>query len=161
MPNQSVFGSIITLKASPTFPVGILLTEFPDDNDPFDIPDLQIGDTAMGANGDLASWQTANPIELTISVMANGVDHENLNTLYEANRPEKGKLPSYDTITVTRVDPSGRKVEFKGGKIVSGTPMSSFASSGRVKNPTYTFRFTGTSSTAPILNAVSAVAALV
>ena len=149
MPDQSIHGSVIILKSLPTFPEGVILADFADNVDPFDIARLEIAGTAMGANGDMASWKTANPIEITFGVMANSLSHFALSKLLENNRAAKLKLPIRDVISVTRIDPNGGVVSFLKGKIVSGDPMSSYSSEGRVKNPTYTIRFADMKQTAP------------
>jgi len=82
----SGFGLRIRLTASRTFPAGITITQFADDADPFDIPSLQIADTAMGLNGDLISWSKANPIKPTLNVIPASEDDRNLAVLLEANR---------------------------------------------------------------------------
>ena len=84
--NISGFDSAINIIASSTFPVGFVVTQFADDSDPFDIPSLQIGDSAMGLNGDLLTWSKANPIKVTLNVVPLGDDDINLAILLEANR---------------------------------------------------------------------------
>lgn len=65
----SGFGLEATLIAIPSFPTGITITEFADDADPFDLPEIQITDTAMTLNGDLVNWSTPVPINLTMNVI--------------------------------------------------------------------------------------------
>ena len=92
MQNIQGFGTFMVLRASETYPTGIVLTELADDTDPFDIADLTIADTGMGVNGDLVVWSSANPIEVTIAVIPGGPDDQNLATLMERNRPAKNKF---------------------------------------------------------------------
>src|ERR1700692_516825 len=100
MENISGFGLIVSVLASNTFPVGLLLTEFADDSDPFDFPSLQIADKAMGLNGDLIQWAKANPIIVTLNVIPGSYADINLATLLEANRVGRGKTGARDIITL-------------------------------------------------------------
>lgn len=141
----SAFGLRIQLVASSTFPQGITLTQFADDTDPFDVPSVKIGDTAMGINGDLIKWNVANPVKLSIGVIPGSEDDINLAVLFEVNRVGRGKSSAKDNISVTGVYPDGRSVTMTNGMITDGMPGSSVASSGRVKSKTYQFAFEGLS----------------
>lgn len=141
MNDISVFGLRVQLRASETFPAGITLTQFADDADPFDTPSIQIRDKAMGVNGDLITWSKATPITLSLAVVPNSDDDDNLAVLLEANRVGKGKQGARDVISVTAVYPDGRTVSFTQGTITDGMPANSPASSGRFKSKTYQFAF--------------------
>lgn len=141
MANITGFGLVVTVKASNTFPVGFFITSFADDSDPFDIPSLQIGDSAMGLNGDLISWAKANPIKITLSVIPNTPADISLGILLEANRVGRGKQGANDIITVNGVYPSGRFITLTNGIITDGMPGDSVASAGRLKSKTYNFSF--------------------
>ena len=147
MQNVSGFGSRIVLRASVTFPAGITITQFADDADPFDIPEVQIADTAMGLNGDMVVWTSPNPILSTLNVIPGTDDDRNLAALYEANRPARGKRPAQDVISMTQVYPDGRSVTLAQGVITNGRPGQSTASSGRLKSKPYAFAFEGISNT--------------
>lgn len=139
--NISGFGLIVNILASNTFPVGLLLTEFADDSDPFDIPSLQIADKAMGLNGDLITWSKANPILITLNVIPQSVSDLNLAILLEANRVGRGKTGARDIITMTGIYPNGSPIILTNGAITDGIPGSPVASSGRLKSKTYQFAF--------------------
>ena len=62
-------GFDVNIMASNTFPVGVIVSSFADDADPFDIPSIQIADKAMGINGDLIIWSKANPIIITLNMI--------------------------------------------------------------------------------------------
>ena len=92
MADVSHTGTIVTVSASNTTggaPVPI--TAFPKDTDPFDIPDMDIADAEVGTNGDLISWDVANPIEISMAVIPVTDDYEFLVTLLNLNRAEKNK----------------------------------------------------------------------
>ena len=141
MQNISGFGLIANIRASNTFPLGIPLTQFADDADPLDLPTLQIGEAAMGLNGDLIAWSRANPIQVTLNLLPNTVDDIEMSILFEANRVGRGKIGARDVITLTLLYPSGNFVTLSGGVIIDGSPSSSVASAGRLKSKTYTMSF--------------------
>jgi len=135
------FGLQLQLTASVTFPQGITITQFADDADPFDLPELTIGETAMGVNGDMVAWSKANPIMPAIAVIPGSDDDINLAILFEANRVSKGKESARDLITLVGVYPNGDTVTLSNGKILAGIPGKALASSGRLKSNTYKFAF--------------------
>lgn len=141
MTNITGFGAVVTIKASNTFPVGFVITQFADDADPIDILSLQAGDSTMGLNGDLISWSKANPIKASISVVPNSIDDINLSILFEANRVGKGKQGAKDIITLNIVYPFGNFVNLTNGIITDGMPGNSISTEGRLKSKTYSFSF--------------------
>ena len=141
MQNISGFGLTVNLLASNTFPVGLILTEWADDSDPFDLPSLQIADTAMGLNGDLIGWSKANPIKLVLNVIPQSFSDLNLAILLEANRVGRGKQGARDIITLTAIYPNGSPIILTNGIITDGIPGSPVASSGRLKSKSYNFSF--------------------
>jgi len=141
MNNISGFGLGITILASNTYPIGIQITQYSDDTDPLDIAGLQIGDTAMGLNGDLITWAKANPIKATISVIPQSENDKDLSILLSANRPGKGKIPIRDVISMVIGYPDGSFVLLTNGILTDGTPLSPVASSGRLKTRIYSFTF--------------------
>ncbi len=141
MNDISAFGLRVLLTASETFPAGISLTQFADDADPFDTPSMQIRDKAMGVNGDLITWSKANPIPVTLNLIANSDDDKNLGVLFESNRVGKGKQGARDVVGITVVYPDGRTASFTQGSITDGMPANSAASSGRLKSKAYVFCF--------------------
>lgn len=139
--NISGFGVSVRLVASVTFPTGISLTQFADDSDPFDVPSMQVADTAMDVNGTLYTWSKANPPKVTIGVNPNTDDDANLGILLEANRPANGKTPALDKITISCIYPDGSTATFSGGSITDGMPANGIASAGRLKSKAYNFAF--------------------
>lgn len=141
MNDISVFGLKVQLVASQTFPAGISITQFADDADPFDSPSIQIRDKAMGVNGDLITWSKANPVPVTLNLVASSDDDKNLAVLFEANRVGKGKQGARDVVGITVIYPDGRTASFAQGTITDGMPADSAASSGRLKTKAYVFAF--------------------
>jgi hypothetical protein len=141
----SGFGLVIQLVASSTFPAGVTLSQFADDADPFDLPSVNIGDSAMGLNGDLVKWSKANPIKITINVIPGTEDDQNLAVLFDANRVGRGRSSAQDNITVTGIYPDGQAITLTNGLITDGMPGSGVASAGRLKSKPYQFTFEGLS----------------
>lgn len=141
MPDLSHFGTIATILASNTLPVPVPITHFADDADGMDLPEMTIGEMVMGTNGDAVTWTIAAPIELAVNLIPNTLSHLTMNTIFEANRAEKGKLPARDILTLVRIAPDGSTMTLTGGKIIAGTPATSMASSGRLKTAAYKLRF--------------------
>ncbi len=139
--NISGYGVSINLVASNTFPFGFMITEYADDTDAIDVPSIQIGDIAMGLNGDLITWSKANPIKVNIAVIPSGSDDRNLSILLEANRVGKGKVGARDIITLNIAYPAGNFVQLINGVITDGLPLNSVANSGRLKSKNYNFSF--------------------
>lgn len=147
MENISGFGLKIVITASTTFPAGIPVTQFADDVDPLDIPQLTIAETGSGLNGDMVGWSRAVPIDVNIGVVPNGEDDQNLAILFESNRVAKGKRGSRDLITLTAVYPDGRVKVFQRGMCIASQVANAVASAGRYKSRTYSFRFENVSGT--------------
>ena len=118
----SGFGLRVQLIASIRFPIGFSVTEFADDADPFDLPSIQVADTAMTLNGDIVSWSTPVPINLTLNVIPGSEDDDNLASLFEANRVGLGKVSTADLITLVATYPNGNFITLINGRIVNGMP---------------------------------------
>lgn len=141
MPDISGFGFRVRLIASVTFPAGFDIEAFADDTDPFDMPSQQLADKAMGLNGDMASWSTANPLLTTLSIMPGTTDDENMKILANSNRVGKGKQSNRDVITLVGIYPSGKTISLVRGRITDAPLGDSIASAGRLKSNTYGFAF--------------------
>ena len=57
----SATGLALVVKASKTFPSGILITAFADDADPLDFQPTEIVKTGVDINGNLLSWSAPAP----------------------------------------------------------------------------------------------------
>lgn len=139
--NISGFLSQITVLASNTYPIPISITQFGDDVDPFDFPELTIGDTKMNVNGELLFWESANPIAFNLSVIADSDDDALLSILLEANRAAGGKTVAYDEITIVGYYPDGNIITLYNGFLIKGSPGTGVQSAGRFKTKTYSFVF--------------------
>lgn len=141
MINVSGYGASIRLVASTTFPNGVTLTDFADDADPIDAPDLQISEAAMGLNGDLIVWNRANPLECGVNIIPTSESDVNLDVLAAANRVGKRKTSAKDVITLVLTYPSGLVITLNKGTLTTGSVIPGIQSQGRVKTRQYRFKF--------------------
>ena len=141
MQDISGFGFIVNVRASTTFPNGFDVTQFADDADPFDAPDLKVADSKMGLNGDLITWSVATAVQIKIAVVPGSQDDQNLAALLLANKVGAGKASAQDAITLTGTYPTGPRKTLTPGRITDGPIASSVSSAGRLKSKVYTFTF--------------------
>lgn len=141
MKDISGTGLSIIVKASNTFPQGILCTSFPDDTDPLDFPEVTITEYGMGLNGDLITWTSPQPLQFSLSLIPGTEEEIAMAFLFEANRVAKGKKSAKDEITIVVNYPDGTIKTLRPGRIVSGQTGKGIASGGRTKTPTYGFVF--------------------
>lgn len=141
MINVSGFGLLGRVVANKTYPNGFSLTQFADDADPLDSPDIAIADSANGLNGDMVVWSRPAGIEIAFNIIPTSEDDVNLSTLLEANRVGKGKRGARDLVNIVTTYPSGMIVTYSKGIIVSGSLIPGVSSGGRIKTRQYRFRF--------------------
>ena len=141
MADVSHNGAIYTISASNTLAnVPVPITAFPKDTDPFDVPNSDIMDIEIGTNGDAITWSVQNPVESTVAIIPATDDHELMQLIFNSNRAEKGSPSANDEITVVRVMPNGETTTFK-GRMTGGPATTSLSSSGKIKTPTYSFKW--------------------
>lgn len=141
MIDTSIFGLSAQIIANQTFPNGFTVTEWADDADPLDSPDLQVADTAMGPNGDLVVWSRPMGIEISMNLIPTSPGDTNLDVLLSANRVAKGKFGARDICSIVWTYPNGMKVTASSGKLITGTLVPNASSAGRLKTRHYVFRF--------------------
>ena len=137
----SALGIKATLVAAPSYPVGFTITQFADDGDSLNVPDMTIMQSGMGVNGDLVVWRTAVPCEVDINVIPGTDDCKNLENLFKLNMVQKNKLASKDVITLTIQHPNGKIDILTNGYIIGGKPVQDYSASGRAKTRTFRFMF--------------------
>ena len=139
--NVSGLGLTVTIQSVPTFPQGFSIDQWPDDADPLTIGDVQVTDTAMGVNGDMITWNKANPIPVELAVIPNTEADKNLGILLKMNRSAKNKVSVQDSITMVITYTDGSTNTLTGGVITQGQPANSISSDSRTKTKTYSFSF--------------------
>lgn len=139
--NISGFGLTVSIIASNTFPVGLVLTNWPDDQDAISFPDIEIGDAQVGVNGDLITWSKGAPIKCTLSTIPDSPTDLQLAVLLLANRVGVNKVGARDIIQMAVVQGNNNFGTFTNGIIVSGPPFNGVQSSGRMKTKQYNLVF--------------------
>ena len=139
--NISGFGLKVSMIASNTFPVGILLTNFSDDQNAIELPDIDIADTAGSVNGELVTWSKFAAVKLIMSVIPDSPTDLQLAVLLSANRVSKNKVAARDIFQCGVVQGNNNFGTFVNGVITSGPPFNTIQSSGRMSSKKYTFTF--------------------
>ena len=137
-------GTTLTIFASKTFPVGFEHGAFGKDNDPYDFPEVEIGDMEIDLNGNAYRWILQNPLEYTVSAAPATEEYENLRLIGEANT---GVKSSRDVITLITKFPDGSTQSLLEGVMTSATLGKGVTSDGKLKPGSWTFKFTSAAST--------------
>lgn len=141
MPDISAMGIKATIVALPSYPVGFVLTEFADDGDSINVPDMTIMQSGMGVNGDLVVWRTAQPCEIEVNLIPGTEDCKNMENLFKLNLTQKNKISSKDVLTMTINHPDGKIDVLTNGYIIAGKPIQDYSSNGRAKTRTFRMVF--------------------
>lgn len=141
MEDISGIGITVTLFASKTFPAGLTLSQFADDADPLDVPEVEILSEGMNVNGEMVTWLTPKPLPIDLNIIPNTGDAKNLDILFDANRPAYKKVAVRDVITLVVNYPDGKKKILNNGRPKTYSPAYAVASAGRLKSRHYQFVF--------------------
>ena len=137
----SAMGIKATILAVPSYPVGITLTQFADDGDSLNIPDMTIMQSGMGVNGDMVVWRTAVPCEVDINLIPGTDECLAMENLFKLNMTQKNKVSSKDVLTMTINHPNGKIDILTNGYIIGGKPVQDYSSNGRAKTRTFRLVF--------------------
>lgn len=137
----SALGIKATLIAVPSYPVGFTMTQFADDGDSLNVPDMTIMQSGMGVNGDLVVWRTAVPYEVDINLIPGTEDCKNMENLFKLNMTQKNKIASKDLLTLIIQHSDGRIDVLTNGYIIGGKPVQDYAANGRAKTRTFRLLF--------------------
>jgi hypothetical protein len=137
----SAMGIKATLRAVPSYPVGFTMTQFADDGDSLNVPDMTIMSHAMGVNGDMVVWRTAVPCQVDINLIPGTDDCNNMENLFKLNLTQKNKVSSKDLITLTIEHPNGKVDVLTNGYIIAGKPIQDYSANGRAKTRTFRLVF--------------------
>lgn len=140
---QNIYGTgtKVTIIAIPTFPAGITITTFPEDQDAVSIDNQDITEVAMGVNGDMVAWGRPTPINITLSVFPDSEDDKNLGILFDMNRIAKNKVSAQDKIIMTISCPGSDSKTFVNGVITGGPAGNSVSGNSRKQTKQYRFSF--------------------
>ena len=137
----SALGIKATLVAVPSYPTGFTMTQFADDGDSLNIPDMTIMQSGMGVNGDMVVWRTAVPYEVDINLIPGTDDCKNMENLFKLNMTQKNKISSKDVLTLIIEHSSGKIDVLTHGYIIGGKPAQDYSANGRAKTRTFRMVF--------------------
>ena len=137
----SALGIKATLVAVPSYPAGTTLSQFADDGDSLNVPDMTIMQSGMGVNGDLVVWRTAVPCELDVNLIPGTDECNAMENLFKLNMTQKNKISSKDVITLSVVHPNGKVDVLTNGYIIAGKPVQDYSANGRAKTRTFRMVF--------------------
>ena len=137
--NTTASGATLRVISSVMFPSGYTLSQFAADQDPFDFPEVTIGEGAVNINGTLVAHKTANPVQMTINVLPGSEDDRNLEMLFQANGSRRSTV--MDTVSIVASYPDGTKKTALNGICVAYTPGKSTQANGSLKSRPYKFLF--------------------
>jgi|LSQX01.2.fsa_nt_gb hypothetical protein len=137
----SAAGTVVIIKALPTFPQGIICTDFAHDADPLDVENITVAETSANCNGAMVKAGTTSLKNPKLSVIPGSPSDVALNHLLIANTPAMGRVPTNDNLTMTVIYPSGVTRTFANGVITGGPVAPGIASAGSLKSSEYTMSF--------------------
>ena len=134
-------GFKIYIQSLYTFPLGFEIDEFADDKDPFDLPDIQIGEYQSDLNGNLVFWNKPVPFIIDLNLLAGTQGEQNCRTLFNSNYQSGTKGAADDLITMVATYANGDVKIAVNGHINVASPLQSIAYNGRIKSQHYQFIF--------------------
>lgn len=137
----SGFGTGIVIVAVQSFPTGFSLSQFADDVDPISSREIEPIGYEMLFDGDIATFDKAAPVEVTVSVIPGSEDDINLKILLQNKKSARAIFPIPDITTMIITYPDGGRVILSKGSIIKGPVVDSVLSTGRRKSNSFTFVF--------------------
>ena len=120
------------------------ISQFADDQSPFEVEPIDIGGTGMNIQGELVFWQKSNPIQIKISVIPNSEDDYKLWRYFNKRKVRDGHVGVMEsegtTITITQNNKFGGAEWVYTNCVPMNFPVGVNASNdGRYTGKTYTF----------------------
>jgi hypothetical protein len=137
----SAFGTGITIIATTSFPVGFTLSSFADDEDPLSVENTEVSGYEKLYDGSIFTYDKTSPLLLSVGVMPNTEDDQNLKILMQMRKSSPSILPLSDETSIVICYADGGKVAMGNGTILSGPLADSITSQGRKKGNVYHFVF--------------------
>ena len=137
----SSLGIKLMIIAAPTFPQGFVIDQWADDADPIEFDNIDIGNAAVGVNGDVIFWKKAVMIPMAVNVIPNSTGDQNLEIIQTVNRAAKNKVSVTDDITAVVTYPDGKTITLTGGIMINVPTATSASADGRLRTKRYTFVF--------------------
>jgi hypothetical protein len=135
----SALGFSILVKDTKLFPQGFLIKRTADGADPFDFPDITIGESTMDANGFIVYASTPTPLGFDINLLPTSEEDNNMSMLFESHRSAAGRARTGGKISITVQYADGSSITATDVYINGGSPAKSIQSPSRYKNKNYKF----------------------
>jgi hypothetical protein len=155
----SGFGTGITIVALQSFPMGFPVSQFADDKDPLVCEPMETSAWDMLFDGSLFSYTKAEPVKVSVSVIAGSEDDINLKILLRASLVSSGILPLPNITSMVLNYPVGT-VMLSNGTIYRGPVADTVQASGRKAGNTYDFAFGSFFGAQSALEAAAGVASI-
>jgi hypothetical protein len=137
----SGFGTGVTIIALSSFPMGLTVSQFADDQDAVTCEEIETSAWEMLYDGSLFSYDKAAPVIINLSVIAGSSDDTNLKILLQARKGASKIIPLPDVTSMVINSPTSGVVMLSNGTIFKGPLVDTVQSSGRKKGNTYSFAF--------------------
>ncbi len=120
------------------------ISDFADDQSPFEVEPIDIGGSGMNICGDLVYWQKSNPIQLKISVIPESVSDSKLYQAFNRHKVRHNEVGQLDdkgyTINITQTQGARQKyARTYNCAFPMNMPFISVSNDGRHTGKTYTF----------------------
>lgn len=120
------------------------ISDFADDQSPFEVEPIDVGGSGMNICGDLVYWQKSNPVQLKISVIPESVSDGLLYKAFNEHKVRHNEVANLDdrgyTIQITQRQGSRSMIaRTYVGAFPMNMPFISVSNDGRHTGKTYTF----------------------
>ena len=129
------------ISATNTFPLGFEVSDFADDVDPFELPDVPLGVGVKDLNGRVFFQNVAPIIPMYVNVIAYSPSDKRLQTLYNSNLSASNKVSNSDIITLMLKYNGQMDSLYGNGKMIIGSPDVPIQARGRYRSRRYGFIF--------------------
>lgn len=135
----TAIGSKITFVSAAFAGKGLVVTNAPDSDAFFSIDAVDINEVAVGLNCHKISWALPNKLRITVSVIPNSEDDQNMQKMFHWNRTQ-GMAVNTDSIQIGITETGKSEPEIYGDfSLVNGSPANTAEASGRFSNKQYVF----------------------
>ena len=137
----SFAGSTITVA-------GVKITQFMDDANPVDFPDVEVSSVGINCNGKMIRYAKPAPIMMSVTVIPGSSDDKQLWSKWRSYHLEDAKNNQGTwtqsltaNISIGNTNAGQKTYAFSGGTFVSGPAGPSSSGDGKMQGRTYTFAF--------------------
>lgn len=129
------------ISATNTFPLGFEVSDFADDVDPCELPEVPLGVGVKDLNGRVFFQNVAPIIPIYVNVIAYSPSDKRLQTLYNSNLSASNKVSNSDIITLMLKYNGQMDSLYGNGKMIIGSPDVPIQARGRYRSRRYGFIF--------------------